>query len=242
VRRVGCAVVLAALCVLPATSCGSEDDLAAVHLNAAQPGSPDPEPGKTVLRFVQAARRGDAEQMWGLLSEPTKRSIGPAVLSFARGTAIDLYDSFADFEEGRVLLSRKLDDTWAVGAVTGRYEDDEGDSEPAAYALALRRENGRWRVELAGLVIGKLRPSPAKTTGDRPELRAEAQAGNGVERMLMWVDGAAARVPFLRTSDFTSEIDGKPTQQIPDGEHTVVVFAKTPMTAGAQAWTFDVDG
>jgi hypothetical protein len=180
--------------------------------------------------------------MWALLSKPTKRSIGPGMLPFARGTAPDLYDSFADFRQGRVLLSRKLDETWAVGAVTGSFESDDGDTEPAAYALALRREDGQWKVELAGLVIAKLRPSPADTTGGRPELRAEAQAGNGVDRMLMWVDGAAARVPFLRTSDFTGEIDGKPMQQIPAGEHTAVVFAKTPVTAGAQAWTFDVDG
>jgi len=236
------AAVLAALCAVLAAGCGSADELPAVHLNVEQPGSPDPEAGLTVLRFVQAARRGDAERMWNLLSEPTQRSIGPGVLPFARGTASDLYDSFADFEQGQVLLSRRLDDKWAVGAVSGRFENDEGDSEPAAYAVALRREHDKWRVELAGLVIARLRPSPAKTTGNRPELRAEAQAGNGLERMLMWVDGSAARVPFIRTSDFTGEIDGKAMQKIPAGEHAAVVFAQTPVTAGAQAWTFDVDG
>ena len=240
-RRIVWAVALAALCAVLA-ACGSEDELPTVHLDVEQPGSPDPEAGLTVLRFVQAARRGDAERMWGLLSEPTKRSIGPGMLSFARGTAPDLYDSFADFRQGRVLLSRKLDETWAVGAVTGSFETEDGDTEPAAYALALRREDGKWRVELAGLVIARLRPPPAETTGDRPELRAEAQAGNGVERMLLWLDGSAARVPFLRTSDFTGEIDGRPESKIPPGDHTAVVFAKTPVTAGAQAWTFDVDG
>jgi hypothetical protein len=234
------AVVVAALCAALA-ACGSEDELPAVHLDVEQPGSPDREPGLTVLRFVQAARRGDAERMWPMLSQPTRRSIGPGLLSFAHGTAPDLYDSFADFRQGRVLLSRKLDDTWAVGAVTGRYENDEGDSEPAAYAVALRREDGKWRIELAGLVIARLRPSPSDTTGDRPELRAEAQAGNDVERMLLWLDGSAARVPFLRTSDFTAEIDGRPESKISPGEHAVVVFAKTPVTAGAQAWTFDVE-
>jgi hypothetical protein len=240
-RRLVRAVLVAALCTALA-ACGSEDDVAAVHLDVEQPGSPDPEPGLAVLRFVQAARRGDAERMWPMLSEPTKRSIGPGMLSFAHGTAPDLYDSFADFREGRVLLSRKLDDTWAVGGVSGRFETEDGDTEPAAYALALRREGGKWRVELAGLVIAKLRPSPADTTGDRPEFRAEAQAGNGVERMLLWLDGSAARVHFERTSDFTGEIDGRPESKIQPGEHVAVVFARTPVTAGAQAWTFDVDG
>lgn len=240
-RRVAGAVAVAAVCAVLGTGCGSEDELAAVHLNVEQPGSPDREAGLTVLRFVQAARRGDAEQMWALLSDPTRRSIGPGLLPFARGTAPDLYDSFADFRQGRVLLSRRLDDTWAVGAVTGSFENDEGEPEPAAYALALRREDGEWRVELAGLVIARLRPSPSGTTGDRPELRAEAQAGNGVERMRLWLDGSATQVPFSRTSAFTGEIDGRPTDPIPAGEHVAVVFAETSTTAGAQAWTFDVD-
>jgi len=233
--------VAAALCVVVVAGCGSEK-LTAVDLGANQPGSADPEPGQTVLRFVQAARRGDAEQMWGLLSEPTRRSIGPGLLPFSRGTATDLFDSFEDFRQGRVLLSRRLDDTWAVGAVSGRFDTDEDDSEPAAYAVALRREHGKWRVELAGLVIARLRPPPADTASDRPELGAEAQAGSNVERMLLWLDGTAARVPYERTSPFTGEIDGRPQETVGRGEHAVVVFAETRDTAGAQAWTFDVGG
>jgi hypothetical protein len=235
------AAAAAALLVVVAAGCGSEQ-LAEIHLGTEQPGSADPEPGLTVLRFVQAARRGDAEQMWGLLSEPTRRSIGPGLLPFSRGTATDLFDSFEDFRQGRVLLSRRLDDEWAVGALSGRFDTEEGDSESAAYAVALRREDGRWRVELAGLVIARLRPPPADTAGDRPELGAETQAGSNVERMLLWLDGAAARVPYERTSPFTGEIDGRPQEPVGPGEHTVVVFARTRDTAGAQAWTFDVGG
>jgi hypothetical protein len=239
-RSVGAAAA-AALCVVLGAGCGSEQ-LTAVHLGVDQPGSADSAPGLTVLRFAQAARRGDAEQMWGLLSEPTRRSIGPGLLPFSRGTASDLFDSFEDFRQGRVLLSRRLDDTWAVGAVSGRFDTGEGDSEPAAYAVALRREGGKWRVELAGLVIARLRPPPSDTAGDRPELGAETQAGSNVERMLLWLDGAAARVPYERTSSFTGEIDGRPEERIAHGEHAVVVFAQTRDTAGAQAWTFDVGG
>jgi hypothetical protein len=236
------AVALAALCAALVAACGSEEQLPSILLGGMQPGTAAREPGQIVLRFVQAARRGDARQMWALLSEPTRRSIGPGEYSFAVGTAPDLINSFEDFRRGRVVLSRRLDGKWAVGAVTGRYVDPEtGDSDPAAYALALRRESGKWRIELYGLVIARLRPGPLGTTGDRPELRAEAQAGDEVEKMLLWVDGRAARVPFARTSAFTAEVNGRPTAAVPGGDHAVVAFAETGVTAGAQAWSFRVD-
>jgi hypothetical protein len=243
VSRAARAVALAVLCAALLTACGSEEKLPAIQLGGAQPGTAAREPGEIVLSFVQAARRGDAKQMWALLSEPTKRSIGPGEYSFALGTAPDLTKSFEDFRRGRVLLSRRLDGTWAVGAVTGRYVDPEtGDSDPAAYATALRREGDKWRIELYGLVIARLRPGPLGTTGDRPELRAEAQAGNEVELMHLWLDGGPARIPFARTSAFTAEVDGRPSEPVGEGEHALVVFAKTRVTAAALAWSFKVDG
>ena len=240
IRRSAPAVAAAAVCALLGTGCGSDETLAIIHLGTGQPGSAASEPGLIVLRFTQAARRGDAGQMWALLSESTHRSLGPGEGSFAHGTAPDLTDSFADFRQGQVLLSRALDREWAVGAVTGRFEDDEGNSEPAAYALALRREGGRWRIELAGLAMARLRPEPGGSAEDRPEVRAEAQAGDEVERMLLWVDGEAASVPYERTSPFTGEIDGRLNRRLAGGEHAVVVFAQTRVTAAALAWTFEV--
>jgi hypothetical protein len=242
VSRAARAVALTALCAVLGTACGSEEQLPSIHVDAAQPGTTAREPGEIVLRFVQAARRGDAKQMWALLSEPTRRSIGPGVASFARGTAPDLIMSFEDFRDGRILLSRRLDDVWAVGAIAGRDEPEDGDPEPAAYAAALRREGATWRIELYGLVIARLRPEPLDTTGDRPEVRAEAQAGDDVERMLLWLDGDAARVPYAWTSAFTAEVRGRPSEPVREGEHALVVFAATRSTAAALAWSFEVDG
>jgi len=240
VSRAARAVALAALCAA-LVGCGSDEKLPAIRVGTPQPGAAAPGPGEVVLRFVQAARRGDAEQMWALLSEPTRRSIGPGVTSFAKGTAPDLIKSFEDFRRGRILLSRRLEDAWAVGAVAGRYESDDGESDPAAYATALRHEGGTWRIELYAVVIARLRPGPLGTTGDRPDVRAEAQAGDGVERMFLWLDGRAARVPYARTSAFTGELRGRPIEPLAAGDHAAVVFAQTGVTAGAQAWSFHVD-
>jgi hypothetical protein len=235
------AVALAALCAVLGTACGSEERLPSIHVGATQPGAATRDPGEIVLRFVQAARRGDAELMWALLSEPTRRSVGPGVKSFEVGTAPDITKSFEDFRGGRVLLSRSLDDEWAVGAVTGRYEPEDGEPEPAAYAAALRHEGETWRIELYGLVIARLRPEPLGTTDDRPEVRAEAQAGDEIDRMLLWLDDVAASAPYVRTSAFTGEVRGRPSEPVPGGEHALVVFAKTRATAGALAWSFEVD-
>jgi hypothetical protein len=238
--RVATVLSAAALCCMLAGGCGSAAEAPSLRLDASQPGEPVRDAGLLVLRFVQAARRGDAAQMWALLSRPTRLSIGPTLAAFARGTAPELAKDVEDFRGGRVLLSRRLDDVWAVGAVSGRYVQD-GESEPAGYAAALRREEGTWRIELGGLVIARLRPEPLDRTGDRPAFRAEAQAGAQIERMLLWLDGGATSVGRSWTSPFSAELRGRPRSGLASGEHVVVVFASTEDTAAALAWTFEVD-
>jgi hypothetical protein len=234
------AAAVAAACGALLSGCGSAEQLPSIRVDAAQPGASDPEAGRVVLRFVQAARSGDPARMWALLSEPTRRSIGPTRGAFAAGTAPDIAEDFADFRDGRVLVARQLDAVWAVGAVVGRSEDD-GSSEPASYAAALRREGGAWRLELDGLVIARLRPGPDDHTGDRPEIRAEAQAGGRPQRVLLWLDGRTGGVGWAGTSPFSAELRGRPDRALASGEHAAVVFASTRETAAALAWTFEVD-
>lgn len=234
--------LLALVCAASAAGCGSAEQLPAIRLDAPQPGAAAPDAALVVLRFVQAARHADAVRMWALLSLPTRQSIGPTLAAFARGKAPELTESLEDFRGGRVLLSRRLDAVWAVAAVSGRFEQNGGESEPAAYAAALRRERGAWKVELDGLVITRLRPGPLERVGERPEVRAEAQAGSGVRRLLLWLDGRAAGVGYARTSPFSAELQGRPAGRIEPGEHTLVAFAATAETAAALAWTFEVDG
>lgn len=209
--------------------CGGEEQrLPSLSLDADPHGSQLSGPGETVLRFVQAARAGNGSRMTALLSDATRESFGPGALA-------DLADDFAGFSHGRVVLSERLDDRWAVGSVAGRSEDDE----PAAYAAALLLEDGEWRLELAGVVFGRLRPGPLDETHDRPELRAEAQAGGEVEQLLAWMDGRPVRAfPLRRT--FTAEIRGRLDRPLPPGGHVVVVFAATADTAAAFAWPFEV--
>jgi hypothetical protein len=240
---VGRWVVVGALAAALAAGCGGSeaDEPAPVSLDGEPVGSAAPEPGQTVLRFVQAARRGDALGMWTLLSKATHASFGPSLRQFSRGTAPELAENFEDFRQARVALSRVLGERWAVGAVVGRYETDEDEPEPAAYAAALRREDGRWRLELGGVVIARLEPDPLEEVGRRPELRAEAEAGREIDRMLVWLDGRPVAVRPERKLPFTAEIQGVPERPLEPGDHAMVVFAETRDTAGALAWPFEVN-
>ncbi len=224
--RVAAALALAAALA----GCGGEERLRTLALDAAPAGVEAPGPGKTVLRFVQAARARDAVRMEALLSASTRETLGP-------GALYDLAEDFSGFTGGRIVLSRALEGGWAVGAVAGRSEDDD----PAAYAAALRLERGSWRLELGGALFGRLRPGPLEQTDARPELRAEAQAGDEIEELLAWVDDRPVRA-FPRRGRFTAEIRGRLDRELAAGEHTVVVFATTADTAGALAWPFEVTG
>ena len=237
--RVALALAVVSVAVL-GSGCGSAETMPSVALDAGQPGTPATAPAQVVRRFVEAASRGDDAEMWALLSRPTRASIGPTFGAFAYGTAPNITKSLVDFRPSGVLVSRQLDDRWAIGALRGRYEPEDGEPIPGAYAAALRRERGTWRLELDGLVIARLRPQPLEQASDRPELRAEAEGGASVDRMLLWVDGRAASPRAYDTSPFSRQVDGRLRDPLPAGDHAAVVFAATRNTADALAWTFEV--
>ena len=227
--RWGRAVAALAVAVLLA-GCGGEEQLPGLAFEEDPVGSQARGPGQVVLQFAQAARAGDGARMAPLLSASTYDTLGPRALG-------DIADDFAEFVDGRVVLSLRLDDDWAVGAVAGRSEDD---GDPAAYAAALRLEEGAWRIELGGVVFGRLRPGPLDEVDESPELRAEAQAGGEIEKLLVWVDGRPVR-GFARYGRFTAELRGRLAERLSPGVHAVVVFGRTAETAGALAWPFEVE-
>jgi hypothetical protein len=236
------------LLALALAGCSSEpaEEAAQADINvAARPleaGMATSRPGRVLLRFVEAARRRDPDAMWGLLSRPTRASIGPTLAEFRSSTSEELTDGLGALAAGtRVILSRKLDDEWAVAAVAGMRTVD-GKPENFAYAAALRREGGALRLELAGAVVSGHEPGPLKEiSGGRPEVAATISAGREVTRVLTWLDGrplAAAR--GKDDLPFTATLRGRPRQPLAPGRHEVVVFAATDRTAVASAWSFTV--
>lgn len=218
-RAVGALAVAAV-----AAGCGGGANLPALQLDAAREGVPGP--GIAVLDFVRAATAGDTERMSVLLSEETRASFGP-------GVEAELAEQLENLAGARVVLSERLDDRWAVGAVAG--EDEDGD--PAAFAAALVLE-GSWRLELGGLAFGRL--APTGEVGSRPEVRVEAQAGDEVEQLLLWIDDRRVAAAAVRRQPFTREIHGRLAEALPLGVHTAVAFASFDGIPGAFAWPFEV--
>lgn len=224
-RRAAAALMVAAL----AAGCGGER-LPDIFFDEGS-SADEPAAGLVALRFVEAASAGDTQEMRALMSADTRAAFGP-------GAAADVARQLSGFEQARVVLGRRIDDEWAVGAVTGRNED--GDR--AAWGAALRREDGSWRVELGGVVFTRLRPAPLAEAEAEPELRVEAQAGGEVDELQLWLGRRALRVHAFRRQAFTREIWGRLGSSLPEGQYTLVAFASSGETAGALAWPFEVTG
>ena len=215
--------------LLVAAGCGGSARLPELAL---EPGGPtDRGPGLAALRFVQAARAGDTERMRALMTAATRAAFGP-------GGDAELARQLAGFTDAWIVLSRPLDDPWAVAALAGRNEDGD----PAAWAAALSQENGRWRVELGGVFFTRLRPAPLADADPRPEIRVEAQAGGEVDDVRAWIGPGELRAHAVRRAPFTREIWGRLDASLEDGLYTLVAFAIAGETAGAVAWQFEVGG
>lgn len=237
------AVVAAAVLLLPVAGCGADEDEVPppVGLRAAA-GSHAPGAAAVFERFVDAARRGDAVEMWGLLSAPTRASLGPTLPRFRESAAIELQQAAGEFAGGAELaLARAFGPRWAVAVATGVIER-EGEREPAAFAAALRREPSGWRLELHGIFFVGHQPSPLEEVGNEPTLGATAQSSARIERMVLWLDGEAVGARATRPQPFTGTITARAAVPLGPGIHVVTVFAATDETAAAQAWPFEVEG
>lgn len=240
------AAALGLLLLLALAGCGGDGEPPppAVGLRAVE-GAPASAGAADVFeRFLDAAASGDAVTMWGLLSGPTRDSIGPTLDRFRRSAALDLQDAAGSFVgDARPVVARTFDPHWAVAAVAGVVEDEDGEREPAAYAAALRREDAGWRLELNGVFFAWHSPPPLAELGsDEPPLvGVVAQSSARIERMVVWLDGRAAGSRAVRPQPFVGAIEARAPAPLAPGVHVVTVFAATDETAAAQAWPFEVE-
>lgn len=205
-------------------------------------GRLDSAPGRVLVRFVEAAARGDAAAMWDLLTWPTRKSIGPTFADFRRGAAVELREGVGTLAgTPRVVLSRVVVERWGAAALAGQRLVD-GELENFAYGAALVREGGGWRLELGGVVIGGLEPEPLSETDAQPAISANVAAGGDIEVLAIWLDGKPLPAVAKSEMHFAAEVSARPRRALAPGRHEVVVFALSDVTASAIAWTFSVQG
>ena len=261
-RRLLLLLSLLSVLALAAGCAGSDDDEAAGETVATTPapattttgagtttatgslsgGTPNPVMGETLLRFVKAAGRGDAGAMWTELDIATRASIGPTLNDFSEGHANAFAQGLGTLaDSARVVLSRQIGDTFGVAAVVGT-RTVQGEQEEFAYGAALLQEDGRWKLELGGIVITGLAPEPLQHTSDRtPRIASNIGAAGDFSELHMWLDGKPLRVRNEGDTPFTAKLAAVPDAPLKPGRHVAITFAATDETATATAWPFTVE-
>ena len=192
---------------------------------------PPPDPVETLEALIAAVRARDDGAVPPLLTKASRPRVS---LSF-------LEQRLRPFERVyTVRLAEPAGPIWAVVAITNDGPKQAGP--PAAFAVTLRREGGRWRHELGGPVrIEPIGPGPGSRTRLVAQVAARIAAGAPITAAALWVDGAAMEVKGGASPDgkrYTAFANL--VEPLPAGRHFVVAFASTDGSASALAWAFTV--
>lgn len=242
--RLLAAAALAAAALAVGCSGGGSNDPAPAGTAAAAPPEQfgeDQAVGDALRRFVEAAAAGDGDAMWALLSEGSRERLGPTRAEFSEELAADLERGLGSFggTPYETVLSVTTESGWGVAAVAGGRIRG-GEVEYAAYAAALRLEDGEWRVRL-GDPIDIVNNEPAETTADRrPRVQFELNADMPVEEAGLWLDGAPLPATAGGTADAIT-IVATPEVPLAPGWHVLVVFGRAGNEATAGATPFEVE-
>jgi hypothetical protein len=197
--------------------------------------------GQTLLRFVRAAGRGDAGAMWAELSVPTRASIGPTLGDFQEGRSSEFRQGLGTLaDSARVVLSRQVGGQFGVAAIVGTRTVG-GEEEEFAYGVALLNEDGKWKLELGGLIITGLLPEPLSVAKPDATIASNVGAAADITELHMWLDGKPLEVRNEGETPFTAELSATPSPPMAAGRHVAVTFAATSETATAIAWPFSVE-
>lgn len=201
-----------------------------------------PLPGPTFERFVAAARTGDVEAMWGLLSTPSRERLGPTLGKFSAGQARRLVTELGSFVEGRsaLFLNEQVSAEFAVAAFGGR-QTIRGKGRRGAYATALRFEDGDWKLEFGGPVeLEALAPDPGESVSANTQVAAGVEADAAILEGGLWLDDEAVPGESGGTDDRHITFFSEPVSELEAGPHAAVAFASTGNDAAALAWLFSV--
>ena len=198
----------------------------------------EPAAGAALKLFVEAAGSGDVLQMWALLSGPTQRRFG--------GDSGTFRDRFArEFEQGvgsfagtdyQVILAEKPAPRWAVAAIVGT-RTEAGVEQTAAYAVALRLEEGYWRLEVGGPVkLTPVVPSTGVKAGTSPQLGMKVEARAPISDAAVWIDGSPLPALAAGPDASTLLVAGPPDSPLAAGTHVGIGFARAGDQASALAW------
>jgi hypothetical protein len=195
------------------------------------------DPGKAAVEaFAAAARSGNADSLWALLSTSSRERLGPTLERFRAGTAAELTEGLGSIERFRTIVSERITPEFGVIAIEGRRN-----GKPAVYAAALRLEGAQWRFELGGPV--SVRPIGPDADAHEPvvaQIAAAVEGPGGTGTAVMYLDGQVVN-PEVRGTSVNSTLFANFDPALDPGRHTVVLFASDGREASATAWAFTVE-
>ena len=194
------------------------------------------DPGKDAVdALVAAARAGNTDAMWGMLSTSSRERLGPTLGEFKSGAGGELADSLAGFRDYKVIVSERITPEFGVVAIDGSR-----DGKRAVYAVPLRLVGERWKLELGSPVkVKPLGPLPDAVEPVVGQIGVAVGGPAGVGTAVMYLDGRAEN-PKVYTTATNSTLVSNFDPALAPGRHTVVVFATDDRNAAADAWAFTV--
>jgi hypothetical protein len=137
------------------------------------------------------------------------------------------------------VVSERVTPEFGVVAIDGSRVV-EGRRERSTYAVALRLEGERWKVELGGPVkVRPIGPDPGAREPVVAQVAAAVEGPGGTGTAVMYVDGQTVS-PEVRGTSTNSTLFADFDPALDPGRHTVVVFASDGREAAATAWAFTV--
>jgi hypothetical protein len=235
-RRTLLLVLLAVLgVVLAACGGGNGDDEAVAETTAevttVEAGPPPPgTPADAAEDFVAAVEANDFQLSWGLLSRETKTTFQ---IDFQHWSDVLLPALRKELRTGgKVVFDERFGEERALVVLEGAVKG-------APFPVALRAEDGGWRVELFYPEFNPLRPTP----GERIRAGKQTLALDIVRRrdqeldVRVWLDGEPLTPTILTKGNFLNTYEAE--FRAGPGKHLLVAYATTGEgLSGGAAWEF----
>jgi hypothetical protein len=199
------------------------------------------DPGKAIVdAFWVAARLGNAQALWALLSTSTKERLGPTLDDFRKGRVTELAKGLGAFTSFRPIVSERVTPEFGMVAIDGFRLVRESRTR-AVFAVVLRLEGSRWKVELGGPVkVRPIGPDPNARETVVAQVAGAVEGPGGAGTAVMYVDGQTEN-PHVAGTATNSTLYANFEPALDPGRHTVVLFAVDGREASATAWAFSVE-
>jgi hypothetical protein len=217
---------LIALSWLALSACSGDDSAGEPVSAPASTSVPHASPVEAVYDYYEAVAEADTQAVWSAFSFTTRgfsRELGVAPGSERFKAGVEAVGDEArclSGEGARLLFHKDVASLWEVVAI---------ENPTCAFpigAVAVRQQDGAWRMEFSGPPIIFEKPSSPEPTGPTPAIEFRVQwHPDALAEVRLWLDGQEIEV----TPEFEgglSLISARAQKPLSPGLHNLVAFAR----------------